>query len=358
MKRTLATLLAALSLHAAAAPSPVPADDPRLQPASVTRVAPTDEGGIPEVYIDGYIHKQTVEDFSRLGLLNTARLGMVYFNSKGGDLVAAIDLGRLIRERGFSTRVGRRGTAANPQPGVCESGCPFAFAGGRFRFLDSESKMGVHQFYRAKGKQDDDLELGQKASTMIATHLSAMGVSLDLMRQMVTADSTSMHYLSPLEAYDLGLINGGALPANWGIQEVGGAIVLIGQQEKVQGTGKVAMACSKDNSVEFAALFKSWYDPSLLRALDEVALTFDGKASTPARLKISPELRNGFLTLTLHPTNDQLSAMTTAKALGVQFRKSGADIKSAFEVDATGATALIQSFIGLCHGSRPGLAGL
>ncbi|HCR1674369.1 hypothetical protein [Pseudomonas aeruginosa] len=356
MKSIIAILLAGISINLAASPAPVPADDPRLQPAAVTFLNPSEDGGFPEIYIDGYIHQPTVEAFKRVGNLNGAGLGMVYFNSLGGDLVAAIELGQLIRERGFSTRVGRRGSAGTPQPGRCESGCPFAFAGGRFRFLDEDSKMGVHRFYRAAGQQANDLSLAQVASTLIATHLSAMGVSLSLMDRMVSAGSESMRYLTPKEAYDLGLINAGELPARWGFEEVQGAIVLVGTQEKVEGTGKIALACGQDDSVELAALFKSWYSPSLLRKMDTITLTVDGAPTGQALAELSPELRNGFLTFTTEPSSEQLIAISRARTVGFRYVKSGTDLRAGFDVEVDGASSMIGSFIQLCQGKRPRLA--
>lgn len=124
MKLLLAAAFALCAINASAASTVVSADDPRLQPAEVVRVEPSGPTGFPEIYVDGYIHKATVEAFKRLGNLNGSGMGMVYFNSLGGDLVAAVELGQLIRERGFSTRVGRKGTSGKPLPGRCESGCP------------------------------------------------------------------------------------------------------------------------------------------------------------------------------------------------------------------------------------------
>lgn len=216
--------------------------------------------------------------------------------------------------------------------------------------------MGVHRFYRAAGQQANDLSLAQVASTLIATHLSAMGVSLSLMDRMVSAGSESMRYLTPQEAYDLGLINAGELPAQWGFEEVQGAIVLVGTQEKVQGTGKIALACSQDASVELAALFKSWYSPSLLRRMDTIKLTVDGAPTGQALAELNPELRNGFLTFTTEPSAEQLIAISRARTVGFRYGKSGTDLRTGFDVEVDGASAMIGSFIQLCQGKRLRLA--
>lgn len=357
MKLLLAAAFALCAINASATSTVVPADDPRLRPAEVVRVEPLASSGFPEIYIDGYIHKATVETFKQLGTLDGSGMGMVYFNSLGGDLVAAVELGRLIRERGFSTRVGRKGASGKPLPGRCESGCPFAFAGGRFRFLEAGSSLGVHQFYRAAGLQANDLSHAQIASALIASHLADMGVSMALMGKMVSADSGSMRYLTPLEAYDLGLINAGTLPAQWGIREVNGAIVLVGEQETIQGTTKIAFACSSHNTVELAALFKGWFAPAHFKPFNEVSLQVDGQPIGAPSLIAEQRSYNGFLSYKIMPTEHQLEAMARAQEVGIQLRQSDTQRRIDFKVDAVGAGNLISSFVKLCHGERPNLTG-
>ncbi|EPP9373563.1 hypothetical protein PZF67_005268 [Pseudomonas aeruginosa] len=357
MKLLLAAAIALCAINASAASTVVSSDDPRLQPAEVVRVEPSGPAGFPEIYVDGYIHKATVEAFKRLGNLNGSGMGMVYFNSLGGDLVAAVELGQLIRERGFSTRVGRKGTSGKPLPGRCESGCPFAFAGGRFRFLEAGSSLGVHQFYRAAGLQANDLSHAQIASALIASHLADMGVSMSLMGKMVSADSGSMRYLTPLEAYDMGLINAGTLPAQWGIREIDGAIVLVGEQETIQGTAKIALACGSHNDVEMAGLFKGWFDLSLFKPFNEVSLQVDGQPIGAPSSVAEQSIHNGFLSYKVLPTDHQLDALARAQEIGLQLHQSGTEHRVDFKVDAAGAGNLITSFVKLCRGDRPNLTG-
>lgn len=357
MKLLFAAAFALCAINASAASTVVSSDDPRLQPAEVVRVEPSGPAGFPEIYVEGYIHKATVDAFKRLGNLSGSGMGMVYFNSLGGDLVAAVELGQLIRERGFSTRVGSKGASGKPLPGRCESGCPFAFAGGRFRFLEAGSSLGVHQFYRAAGLQSNDLSHAQIASALIASHLADMGVSMALMGKMVSADSESMRYLTPLEAYDMGLINAGSLPAQWGIREIDGEIVLVGEQETIQGAAKIALACGSHNDVEMAGLFKGWFDPSLFKPFNEVSLHVDGQPIGAPSNVAEQSIHNGFLSYKVLPTDYQLDALARAQEIGLQLHKSGTEHRMDFKVDAAGAGNLITSFVKLCRGDRPNLTG-
>lgn len=325
-----------------------------MPPADVVRVEKA--GSYPEVFISGYIERETVARFQEVGHLDGAGIGMVIFDSPGGDLLAAMELGQLIRERGFSTRVGRHGPGSARLPGRCESACPFAFAGGRFRFLEAESKLGLHQFKRTGGTEVNDLTTGQVVSTMIANHLTSLGISVHVMDRMVSADNGSMAYLTPVEAFDLGLVNAGALPAQWQVKEVAGAIALVGEQEKIQGTGKLALACTEGNGVELAAMFRAPYSSGVAQSLDEAAIVADGtQAGDTFRIPTS-KIRNGYVSFTFKPTPMQLRALVGAQSLGITYGKSGTDVRAGFEIDAQGAGALIRSFVNLCQGKRPSLA--
>lgn len=352
MKQALAVLFTLYFGCAAAAQAPVPKDDPRLQPAAVTMV-PATSTDPAAIYIDGYIHRPTVEAIKRLGSFENPGTVIVYFNSLGGDLVASVELGQLIRALGLSTRVGRKGTSGHPLPGRCESGCPFAFAGGKFRIMDSGALMGVHQFYRAAGHQPNDLSLAQVASALVANHLSNMGVSLNLIGLGASAASEEMRYLTPIEAYDLGLVNGGAIPAHWEVRDLAGALVLVGEQETIQGTGRIAISCAPGNTVELAGLFKGPVETEHLKAFKHAVVQLnDAKAGGPDS---DVQIRNGFLAFTTHPNGQTLNAVSEATSLSMRFASDSPNQAITFRLDIGASAPLIRSFIGLCRGERPSL---
>lgn len=65
----------------------------------------------------------------------------VAFHSPGGNVVAALAIGRAIRDRGLTTAM---------QPGrACNSACPSAFGGGVRRIAARDAWIGVHQTYFA-----------------------------------------------------------------------------------------------------------------------------------------------------------------------------------------------------------------
>jgi hypothetical protein len=146
----------------------------------------------------------------------------VYFNSSGGSLIAAMGVGRLLREHQFQTRVGRRtADPRRPGNGVCYSACPFAYAGGGWRFLDSGAVLGVHRVAN-RVPVPDEFAFEQVVSRQATLYLAAMGISPELFRMMEQVPREEIRLLSREEAVRLQLVNDGMTPAdsfNAGVSE-------------------------------------------------------------------------------------------------------------------------------------------
>jgi len=122
-------------------------------------------------------------------------------------------IGRLLREHGYWTNVGKRTTdPRKPASGVCYSACPFAFAGGVRRSLEPGAFIGVH---RASNRVPvpDEAAFRQVVTGQATQYLSEMGVSPDLLRIM---DGVSPHVIRRItheEAVRLDLVTDGRVPA-------------------------------------------------------------------------------------------------------------------------------------------------
>ena len=129
----------------------------------------------------------------------------VYLNSTGGSLLAAMAIGRLLREHEFDTHVGRRAEdPRQPAPGACYSACPFAFAGGRRRFLDAGAIIGVHRTVN-RVPVPDELAFEQVVSAQATSYLGEMGVSPELFHIMQNMPRDGIFLLTPDEAVRLNL---------------------------------------------------------------------------------------------------------------------------------------------------------
>ena len=83
------------------------------------------------VYLDGQIDDTAAEHLRDEIARREIRSASVFLNSPGGGLRDGMELGRLIRQHGFSTHIGKRNDhAPKPLPGVCYSACVSTFIGG------------------------------------------------------------------------------------------------------------------------------------------------------------------------------------------------------------------------------------
>lgn len=116
----------------------------------------------------------------------------VYINSVGGDVDAAMGIGRLIRQSRFSTQIGSH--IIDPEnsddlflrrkllPGRCLSAATLVYLGGTLRFIDDGAEFGVHQF-SFKNPVPDSLSRSQQLSASIATYIEAMGIPAAFLEQ-------------------------------------------------------------------------------------------------------------------------------------------------------------------------------
>jgi hypothetical protein len=136
------------------------------------------------------------EEFSRLtGIAQglNGKVGVILFNSPGGNPSKAIELGRMIRALGLIT-VQFRGAE-------CASACALAFMGGTLRAADPGS-IGVHKasFRSGSGLSvDDAVSYVQHQTAETITYLNEMGVDPALLELSLRYEPDDMRYLSKSE---------------------------------------------------------------------------------------------------------------------------------------------------------------
>lgn len=133
-----------------------------------------------------------------------ARL-VVFFDSGGGDGLAAMQIGRLLRHARAHVFVTRR----------CASACVFAFAGGVYRSA-LPGTLGVHRARLTSTREGRTIDVDvagspaasqffADAEAQIAVHLEEMGLARSLFDAMQAVPPQSMRWLSAQEAADFGL---------------------------------------------------------------------------------------------------------------------------------------------------------
>lgn len=212
---------------------------PQEQPMNFTLVrnGNCDETCTQWVSAEGKIMPDTPEQFKALLRRLKGRKLPVVFQSYGGDVDAAIAIGRMIRAAGLETAVGR--TQLNGCPmlvprcpqkivesgwsegevhsggAYCFSACPLALAGGVVRSATVTSLIGVHQItngsgHPVTGRRDLD-EISTKDDPtlrrILSKYLDEMGVSSsDVFAMMGLATPQGIYFIQNSEALKSGVI--------------------------------------------------------------------------------------------------------------------------------------------------------
>ena len=186
---------------------------------------------------DGIITDNTPADFE--AFVKDVDHPAIVLNSPGGNLNAAMELGRAFRDRHASTEIADSVLQSNMlpdrlyslKPGICLSACFFAFVGGERRSLianhaDEEvnhNRLGIHRFSEA----DPNLSL-TAAQTMAgaeAAYLSEMGIDTRILA--IAASVEDVRDLTPAEAATYHIITenlpitGNAPAPRWTIDRAG-----------------------------------------------------------------------------------------------------------------------------------------
>jgi hypothetical protein len=210
--RALAALV--LSIASGAGSAGAEKSVPGTEYLRITAVAPGYAGRDPSdnrwfVYLEGYIDNGATARLEHMLGEEQIQSAVVFFDSPGGHVVAAMALGRAIRERGYLTSVGARMPDAEaPRAGRCYSACPIAYAGGTRRSLVPGSVLGTH---RAANRVPvpDEAAFQEVVTGQVRDYLVEMGISPELATIMSAVPHQSIRELSTEEATRLGLVNAG-----------------------------------------------------------------------------------------------------------------------------------------------------
>ena len=167
----------------------------------ITAVAPGYAGREPSdrrwfIYLEGFIDTGATARLERTIVREKIGSAVVYFDSPGGHLVEAMNLGRLIRRRGYVTSVDARPTGGVQRPGRCYSACPIAFAGGVRRSLGTGSVLGVHRAENSVPVPDEAAFQGV-VTGQLKDYLTAMGVSPEFVTIMSGGPARHHPQISP-----------------------------------------------------------------------------------------------------------------------------------------------------------------
>ena len=194
----------------------------------------------------------------------------VYIHSSGGDVEAALNIGRIIREGWLSTHVGQyvldQSGPSDPltehlKPrrfvvGSCMSSATLIFLGGRLRYLADGSKFGVHQF-SFKNPSGDNVARSQILSSKIARFVSDMGIDTRFLEISSSTESIGIRLISYSDLSDLNIVTGGETDVIWSIIARNKIIYVRGERDSVYGHQKIIIGFAKGAGFFIHAVIES-----------------------------------------------------------------------------------------------------
>jgi hypothetical protein len=152
-----------------------------------------------ELTVTGTIMPGSAASFAEAVASYAEYVKTVALDSPGGSVLDALEMGRLIREKGFATSV-----AAGS---LCASSCPLVFAGGEERLATARSAIAVHQIYAATPSDStlasrlaaagSAMSDAQTMTAEISRYLIDMGVDAEVWLRALETPPDRLSYFSP-----------------------------------------------------------------------------------------------------------------------------------------------------------------
>ena len=200
------------------------------------------------IYATGEITAGTGAKFEELVRKNAIKPGaVVIFNSPGGSVAEALELGRAIRASGFNTDVegktrDKKGNVTGPA-GACFSACTLAFLGGVERFVSDDAFFGVHQVSTSINLTSGQaLELGQLTIGEIVEYASFMGAKPEFVYELTRTSPADINLLSPEKLQALNVTTP-RFKTDWKIKSVQGVFYLLATTNTNGGVDKMILSC-------------------------------------------------------------------------------------------------------------------
>lgn len=170
----------------------------------------------------------------------------------------AINISRAIRDGWLSTHVGSYIIDHNrPEDtihqflkprkfisGHCMSAATLIFLGGRLRYVDNDSKFGVHQF-SFKNPSPGTLSKSQILSSKIACLVADMDIDPRFLEISSSVDDKEIKILTNEDLTKLRIVTGGQTDVVWTVQSRSNVIYLRGERDSIYGHHKMILGFEK-----------------------------------------------------------------------------------------------------------------
>ena len=303
------------------------------------------------IYADGVIAQGTAERFARFVKDKQISDGaVVIFNSPGGSVGEALEIGRLIRAAGFETELG----TIDRKDGVCFSACTLAFLGGVRRSIGSNMLFGVHRISTTVPLTSSEaLEMGQITIGQIVEYASYMGVKTEFVTLLTQTGSEDINLLSEQSMKDLNVTTTPFI-TSWEIKAFGGRFYVLGTTEENGGIDKIIFLCAGKSRVDAQFLFNSAgeYRESALRWTKFYVFDFDGNEVYLTNDEISSTVAESgpkYISAGVHITNRLLNLLRNTSVLGFEMVPPSRQIYAGWHMDFASGKDKVFEYIKSCR---------
>ncbi len=233
-----------------------------------------------QILAQGLIESETPEKFerflleSKLGKITNMTTITMVFDSPGGNLLAAMRLGNMIRAARIDTELGpeysqvirQRYPRSNEYnefvpSAICASACTLAFVGGVKRTVANDSRFGVHQFSLADGQAGDGMT--QVTVVAIAEYLQQMGVDRRMLDRASVVDPRDIAWLARSEIDEFRIDNTRPYLEEWTLEASDAGEPLLVLEQSV-GPGKVLRMMMQKQAGRILLVVQVQFDTSVI----------------------------------------------------------------------------------------------
>ncbi|WP_433762614.1 hypothetical protein [Brucella anthropi] len=257
----------------------------------------------------------------------------VYINSGGGDVEAALNIGRIIRESWFSTVVGQYLLDPAPGdqfilprkrlPGQCMSAATLVYLGGRLRFLDTDSKFGVHQFSFLV-PSPENLAHSQILSAKIARFVQDMGIGTEFLELSAATPHDRIDLIELEKLEKIGVVTGGQTKTHWSIHAMENTMYVRGERDNIYGHHKMLLGFAKPNFFYVYAVIESQgREQELVEfPLTELVIGQDEDVIIDISDRCERAVQGIYTNIYAQVTVDEARSIASSNAFGIRVRGS------------------------------------
>jgi hypothetical protein len=148
-----------------------------------------------DILISGTITERDTKALQELSAELERDVFTVYLDSKGGEVLAAMQIGRLIRKNDGQVWIGYPMTVTHSSDAKCYSSCALIFIAGVWRFIDPfDGSLGLHRPYLASVPQSRQAVEKQVPLMLsqVKQYVAEMGITDNFYQQMVNTEPSQM----------------------------------------------------------------------------------------------------------------------------------------------------------------------